>query len=179
MCLRRETILRMGGKIPFAFAAMALFVLDFWRGGGVLSSGKQANGGHVARGRVYGEASHCVTSITRFATKECDESSMLFLVSVVEVGMCWVFQQERYPPSVAPPCATRTFNAAIQEQTTSSSSPPRAHPSIYTPYPLCPHAHLSVLCCVFTQSSTHPNPRQAPETKAPCPSPNKINEGGV
>lgn len=113
------------------------------------------------------EVSHCVStqSPNLQQPKNCDESSMLFLVvSVVEVGMCWVFQQERYPPSVAPPIATRTFNAAIQEQTTSSSFlPGLTHPHIYIMPSLC----FSVLCCVFnTTLSTRASPQNQ---KQPLP----------
>lgn len=90
--------------------------------------------------------------------------------------MCWVFQQERYPPSVAPPIATRTFNAAIQEQTTSSSSssflPGLTHPHIYTMPSLC----FSMLCCV---SNTTLYPRQPPQNqKHPFPTAPKQKKGG-
>lgn len=121
------------------------------------------------------EASHCVStqSPNLQQPKNCDESSMLFLVvSVVEVGMCWVFQQERYPPSVAPPIATRTFNAAIQEQTTPSSFlPGLTHPHIYIMPSLC----FSVVLCIQHDPLY---PRQPPEPKAtPAPPPpNKRKE---
>lgn len=144
-----------GGKIPLCICSHGFYVfLDLWRRGG-------------ARGRIPREASHCVStqSPNLQQPKNCDESSMLFLVvSVLEVGMCWVFQQERYPPSVAPPIATRTFNAAIQEQTTSSSFlPGLTHPHIYIMPSLC----FSVLCCVFnTTLSTRASPQNQ---KQPLP----------